>query len=147
MKKGTLLFGMFSSLIIGPGLHASTDELHIDRFNLDVCTNRIVSHLWFGEEVPDDDIDGAFSAVSISREHSDASSDEGMPEMHSDQTAKISSLIGDFSEVTEDVAMGRSKTGKEIESLRFFVKKLEILVPKNTPSIVEIVLNTIAEKY
>lgn len=148
MKKRTLLFCTILASFIDAAVGA--EELHVDRFKLNLRAEIIVGQLWHGENVKDTDIDEVFSAVSSSGENSGASSDEeisGAAPIPSPQSRKINSLISEFLEVTEDVAKSRSKTGKEISSLEDFAEKVRSRGQRNNPFVVELVLNNIAGKY
>ncbi len=150
MKKRALLFGMFLSSVTGSELHAATDELHIDQLKLDVRTDHIVGSLWRNDQVLDDDIEEAFSAISVSsREHSDASSDDGKKpdEMHRTQDAEISSFIEEFDEVTKEITKDRRKTEAQTTSLKDFIERVRSRGARNDPIAVKYVLRTIAEKY
>jgi hypothetical protein len=150
MKKETLLFGIFFSFIIVTGLHGATDELqHIDRRKLDIRTDYIVGSLWRNEMVRDDDVEEAFSAVSVRKKPSFASSDEGkQPDtMHSTQDAEVASFIEEFDEVTKEITKDRRKTEAQTTSLKDFIEKVRSRGARNNPIAVKYVLRTIAEKY
>jgi hypothetical protein len=151
MKKRILLFGVLLNFFMNSGLYASTtEEFRVDKFRLNLSADIIVGQLWRDEDVRDEDIEGAFSAVISSGENSGASSDEESKPggaVPSAQSERVESLISDFLEVTEDVARGRSKTGKGVFSLEAFAQKVRGRGQKNTPFVVELVLNNIAGKY
>lgn len=145
MKKNIKLSVAIATSLLAGAAYAATDELKIDTFKLDVCSDHIVGRLWRGEDVPDTEIDEMLSSFSSSSENSDASiseeDEEGSDSLHRKRTK---SKVDDFEELMEEIAHDRQKEAANIHS---FMEKMRSQEARKGPLVIEQALNVIIEKY